>query len=79
MIELIFGIIGMSLILIAFFMDEFYYKKFNQDTVQYNLLNIIGSGCLMFYAITLVSWPFIILNTAWLITASVKLVRILSK
>jgi len=76
MIELIIGIIGMVFILISFVLDEFW-KKFNQDTILYNIMNIIGSGMLIYYAWSLEGWPFFILNSVWLIAAGIKLVRIL--
>ena len=72
------GIVGMISILVAFVLDEFY-KKWNQNTVQYNVLNIIGSGFLVYYALTLKGWPFLILNIVWLVTAVVKLVQIEKK
>lgn len=71
----IVGIIGMLFILVAFILDEFY-KKFNQNTIQYNVFNLIGSALLTYYAFSLNSLPFIILNLAWFAAAAVKLVRI---
>ena len=76
MINLIIGITGMFFILLGFILDEFF-KKWNQDTVQYNVLNIIGSLLLIYYAYTLNSWPFLILNVVWFIVAGYKLIRIL--
>jgi len=73
--NLLLGIAGMCLILAAFILDEFY-KKWNQNTIRYNLCNLLGSGLLLYYAVTLNSWPFIILNGVWLITAGIKLVKI---
>ena len=73
--SLVAGIIGVVCILIAFILDEFY-KKVNSETVPYNLLNIMGSGLLMYYAYTLQSWPFVALNAVWLIAAGIKLVKI---
>ncbi len=75
MIDFIIGIVGMAIILVAFILDEFV-KSFNQETIRYNLLNIVGSGLLIYYAVTLNSWPFIILNVVWLGTALFKLSRI---
>lgn len=69
------GIVGVVCILTAFLLDEFY-KKLNSETVPYNLLNIFGSGLLMYYAYTLQSWPFVALNAVWLAAAMVKLVKI---
>jgi hypothetical protein len=76
MINLMIGIVGMSFILVAFILDEFI-KKFNQNTIQYNVLNIIGAGLLTYYAFSLNSIPFMILNVVWLVVAAFKLTRIL--
>ena len=73
-----FGIVGMLSILTAFILDEFY-EKFNQDTIGYNALNIFGAGSLTYYAFTLNSWPFLILNIVWFIVAGIKLVKITLK
>jgi len=78
MIELILGIGGTVFILTAFVLDEFY-KKFRQDSIQYNLINIIGSGLLLIYGLFLQAWPFVILNAVWFIVAVIKLKQILSK
>lgn len=75
---ILIGIIGMILILVAFIADEFL-KNFNQDTVRYNLTNIFGSALLIWYAFTLNSWPFIILNVVWFLSASIKLYEIKRK
>ena len=53
--DLIIGISGVIFILTAFILDEFY-KRFNSETVLYNLLNIAGSTMLMYYAYSLQSW-----------------------
>ena len=78
MITLILGIVGMAFILVAFILDEFV-KKFNPNTIQYNVLNILGSGLLAYYAFVSSVWPFLILNVIWFLTAGYKLVRILCK
>ncbi len=78
MMNLIFGIVGMAFILVAFILDEFV-KKFNQNTVQYNIFNIIGSGILAYYAFISSVWPFLVLNVIWFIVAGYKLVRIIKK
>lgn len=74
-ISLMVGIIGMLCIVVAFILDEFV-KKFNQNTAQYNLLNIIGAGLLLYYGVTLRGWPFVILNGVWLMAALVKLLNL---
>lgn len=73
--SLVAGIIGVVCILVAFLLDEF--SKVNTKTVPYNLLNIMGSGLLMYYAYALQSWPFVALNAVWLLAAVVKLKKIL--
>ena len=76
MINTTIGIVGMCFILAAFFLDEFF-KKWNINTLQYNVLNLIGAALLIYYAYSLMSWPFLILNCVWFIVAGVKLVRII--
>ena len=74
--DFITGMIGMFLILLAFFLNEFH-QRWGKDSAKYNLTNIFGSGLLVYYSFILDSWPFIILNLAWFLTAGVKLVKIL--
>ncbi len=78
MIELIIGIVGMLFILVGFVLDEFW-DKFNQNTIIYNVFNIIGAGMLIYYAFSLDGWPFVVLNSAWVLAAGIKLVKILKK
>lgn len=75
--SIIIGIGGMIFILTAFILDEFI-PAFNQNTWKYNLLNIIGSGLLAYYAFSIRGWPFLILNVVWLIVAVIKSVEILT-
>lgn len=72
--SLIVGVIGVIFILAAFMLNAFY-KKINAETYTYNLLNIIGSGLMIYYAYILQSWPFLILNAVWLLAALVKLIK----
>ncbi|NQV91760.1 hypothetical protein HQ489_04770 [Candidatus Woesearchaeota archaeon] len=71
-INIIIGLLGMLLILIAFLLDEFS-KKIHHKSLYFNLLNIFGSLFLMYYAYTLNSIPFMILNGVWFIASIVKL------
>ncbi|PIN87509.1 hypothetical protein COV12_03445 [Candidatus Woesearchaeota archaeon CG10_big_fil_rev_8_21_14_0_10_32_24] len=71
-VNLIIGLLGMLLILIAFLLDEFS-KKINSKSWQFNVLNIVGAGLLSYYAFTLNSLPFMILNGVWFIAAVLKL------
>lgn len=74
-VNLVIGLIGMTFILVAFFLNEFY-KTWSQNTIRYNITNILGSGLLIYYAFAIDSIPFIILNGVWFITAVIKLVKI---
>ena len=78
MIELIIGIVGMLLILVAFVLEEFD-RKFSQETISYNLCNIIGSAMLIYYGFVIKGWPFVFLNAVWCLAALVKLGKILTQ
>ena len=78
MIELILGIVGMLLILIAFILNEVN-SKYNEDSVFNNVLNIIGSALLIYYAFVLAGWPFLVLNLVWLSVAAWKTTKLLQK
>jgi len=74
--SLVVGIVGMLFILVAFVLDEFY-KRFNRNTIKYNVLNVIGSAGLVYYAVALSAWPFFFLNIVWFVVALLKLLGIL--
>ncbi|PIN74111.1 hypothetical protein COV20_00660 [Candidatus Woesearchaeota archaeon CG10_big_fil_rev_8_21_14_0_10_45_16] len=76
--ELAIGIVGISFILAAFILDEFL-KTWNQNTIRYNLFNIVGAAFLVWYAYLLNSWPFMVLNGVWFLAAMIKLYEILKK
>jgi hypothetical protein len=61
--SLLLGILGTGLILIAFVLEEM--KKLTPKDRAYQAINAIGSAFLIYYAILLGSWPFIILNFVW--------------
>ena len=63
MINEIIGFTGMTLILIAFLMNQL--KKWKDDDLIYDLLNGLGGLGMVYYAYTLRSWPFLILNSIW--------------
>jgi len=54
---------GVAIILIAFFLNDTH--RLNQDSATYDILNFIGSGLLVAYAILLSSIPFAVLNGIW--------------
>ena len=75
--DLLIGVIGMVLILGAFIGDLF--KKITEDFVIYNIINIVGALALAYYAYTLNSFPFLILELIWAIFAGYKLLLIYKK
>lgn len=60
---LLIGTSGAALILLAFVLEQFHVWR-DEDTV-YDFVNLVGSGLLIWYAVLLGSWPFIILNFIW--------------
>ena len=75
--DLLIGVIGMALILVAFVGNLF--KKITEDFVIYNIINIVGALALAYYAYTLNSLPFLILELIWAIFAGYKLLLIYKK
>ncbi|HLD01102.1 MAG TPA: hypothetical protein VJC39_05125 [Candidatus Nanoarchaeia archaeon] len=71
-VNLLIGIAGMILLVLAFALNIFT-RSWNSRTVKYNMFNLIGSGLMMYYAYTLYSWPFMILNLVWFTFALVEL------
>lgn len=69
MIEIvnIFGIIGATLILLAFILNQT--NKLSNDNFYYDLLNFVGSFLLVIYAIVTGAIPFLILNTVWAVAS----------
>ena len=60
---LILGILGMALILLAFFMTQTH--RWSADSLTYDAVNFVGSAFLVIYAIPPRAWPFIVLNGVW--------------
>ncbi len=59
----IIGIVGMTLILVFFFLNNA--GKISQKSFYYDLGNLLGAGLLSFYAFYINSIPFLILNLTW--------------
>jgi hypothetical protein len=74
---LVIGTIGMLILLIAFVLNLL--KKIMQDSITYNVLNILAGGILAFYAFVLNSIPFLILEIIWTLFALYKLIIVLKK
>jgi hypothetical protein len=62
-ISLLIGITGTLLILWAFVMNQWH--KWSEDDLGYDLCNALGSLLMIFYALSLHSLPFFILNFVW--------------
>jgi hypothetical protein len=75
--QLTIGIIGSILCIIALAMTL---QKANfGESLQYKILNFGGGICLLFYAISTKTLPFIILESIWVILPLISLVKIFTK
>lgn len=74
-VNILIGTSGMLLLLVAFIRDEFI--KDYENTITYNMLNFGGGGLLTYYAYTLNSLPFLILESIWTIFAGYKLTTLI--
>ncbi len=74
---LILGILGMLLVLVGFLMLQRH--KWTADDTAYDLVNFLGAGLLVVYAIPGRAWPFIILNGIYALYSLKELVTDLSK
>jgi hypothetical protein len=66
------GTAGMFLLLVAFLLGQL--GRLSAQSGSYNMLNVIGGGLLCYYAITLGSVPFLLLEGVWTASALWKLV-----
>lgn len=71
----IISTIGVSLILLAFFLNTF--KYLSDNSTLYFILNIVGGAFACYGSILLNSLPFIILEGTWSIVALVGLIKII--
>ena len=65
--ELIIGIAGAALILLAFILSETH--VWSEDDLTYDAVNLIGAALLIWYSWLIHSWPFAILNGVWALVA----------
>ena len=72
-IFLLIGIVGMALILWAFLMNQL--NRWKNSDLIYDLVNFLGSVCLVVYAIPTRMWPFIILNSIWAISSGIDVIK----
>ena len=71
------GVIGATLLLIAFITNET--KWLSSESFQYDLINLLGAGFLTWYAIRLNSLPFIVLEGIWTLVALWHILRLARK
>lgn len=69
----IIGSLGVSLLLLAFFMNLF--KFISQESGAYILLNVLGAGLSCYASILIRYMPFVILEAVWCLVALAALVR----
>ena len=72
-LNLIIGAAGLCLVLSGFILENI--GKLKKRYSTYNWLNLIGSSFLIYYAITLKSIIFIVLNAVWMVFALYFLVK----
>ncbi|OGY98665.1 MAG: hypothetical protein A2855_01395 [Candidatus Liptonbacteria bacterium RIFCSPHIGHO2_01_FULL_57_28] len=67
MTDLLIGIAGATLILLAFVLNELHI--WSEDSLAYDVTNFIGGALLVWYAWLIHSWPFVVLNGVWTLVA----------
>ncbi len=72
-IENLIGTIGVSLLLIAFFLNLF--KILKVEHPAYILLNLFGAGIACYASVLIGFMPFVILEGTWAVVALVALMR----
>lgn len=73
----IISTIGVSLILLAFFLNTF--KYVSDDSNLYFILNIVGGAFACYGSVLLNSLPFIILEGTWSVVALIGLIKTLKQ
>ena len=73
----IISTIGVSLILLAFFLNTFKYLP--ENSKLFFVLNIVGGAFACYGSVLLNSLPFIILEGTWSLVALVGLIKVFSK
>lgn len=73
----IISTIGVSLILLAFFLNTF--KYVSDDSKLYFVLNIVGGAFACYGSVLLNSLPFIILEGTWSLVALIGLIKSLKQ
>jgi hypothetical protein len=71
------GILGMATLLFGFLLNQM--NIWQNKNIKYDLSNLIGSGLMVYYAFTLKSFPFLILNLVWAIVSLKDVIIYFSK
>lgn len=71
------GILGSLLLLVAFSMLETH--RWTEEDLVYDLLNMIGGGMMVAYALSVEAYPFVLLNSIWTIVALRDVVKFFLK
>ena len=69
----IIGIIGVSLILLAYFLNIF--SLIPKEGKLFFLMNIFGAGLACYASLLIHYWPFVILEGVWTLVSILGLVR----
>ena len=73
----IIGTIGVSLILIAYFLNIFSLIK--KDGILFYFLNIFGGAIACFSSYLIEFWPFVVLEGTWAIISVIGLIKSIKK
>jgi hypothetical protein len=73
----IIGAIGVTLLLVAFFLNL--RSLISKEGLPYLLLNTLGAGLACLASVMLLYWPFIILEGCWTLVSLAELVKALGK
>jgi len=73
----IIGTIGVSLILIAYFLNIFSLIK--KDGILFFILNILGGAIACFSSYLIRFWPFVVLEGTWAVISIVGLLKSIKK
>lgn len=71
------GVVGATIILVAFLLNQS--GKLTAESRLYDALNFLGALLLLIYAYLLDSYPFMILNAVWMLSALRDLIKSIKK
>jgi hypothetical protein len=73
----IIGTIGVSLILIAYFLNIF--SLIQKDGMLFYVLNILGGAIACFSSYLIRFWPFVVLEGTWAVISVIALLKSIKK